>query len=169
MPYRRCAALLILCFFLGEAEAACEPVAVVGPPEWLASAAKEALFAVWREMSPRYSEEQKVRMLFLVAGRLFEGYEASSVEVQAGGVRLFLTPKAASDWRVRIVRPQMSQSLSPWFEGDVKGVDSFILTLLEGVPVEALRWGDRALHGEVARLLGERLPGWEPHLLVKAE
>ena len=160
---------MILCFFLGGAEAACEPVAVSGPPEWLASAAQEALSAVWQEMSPRYSVEQKAEMLSLVAGRLFEGYEVSSVEVQAGGAHLFLTPKAASDWRVRIVRPQMSQSLLSWFEEDVKGVDSSVLTLLEGVPVEALRWGDRALHEEVARLLEERLPGWEPHLLVKAE
>jgi hypothetical protein len=155
-------------FFARACEAlTCEALTVEGLPEWLAVYAGRGLSAVWDEIPPM-GENERFETLLLVARRLFTGYRAS-VRRSETGPRVLFEAEAPVLWEVRLVSPDLRPPVSSWFAGDVAGMGAEVGALLEGLPVDALLWADAALHDQVAKIAGRRLPGWNFSLLVRLE
>jgi hypothetical protein len=70
-------------------------------------------------------------------------------------------------WRVELVPPRLPPPVDRWLSSDLTGVSPRVEALLEGVPLEALSWGDEGLSRAVDGLLDVSAPGWRKALLVR--
>lgn len=153
--------MLVGALFFVAPEECFGAVRVDGVPLWLRSTAERSLEAVWQELRTRPgSPEEHFSVLGLVAGRLFAGYGVRFVAGQEDPL-VHLTPVAAApQWGLRLEGPALSGPPVAWLSADVRRVEEALAPLLEGVPVEALGWGDGALR-QLLQDAGEReLPGW---------
>jgi hypothetical protein len=163
-----CAAtLFFLIFFDMPCTAA---VRVEGMNDWLASAAERSLNAVYEHIPKNGPAEAKERLMTVVANRLLLGYSVRSVTFAADeDVSLVLSAiENPPEWEVAINRPNLSPPVDDWFKSDVSDITSSLLPMMEGVPVEALSWGDIDLKRTVDELCGNRLPGWRISLMVRS-
>jgi hypothetical protein len=111
----------------------------------------------------------KEELLRVVADRLLLGYAVESVSLSGrdeAGIKL-RPAKAPPEWDVSIIPPVLSPPVDSWFASDTAGMSDEILSLLEGVPVEALSWGDIDLKNAVERVSAEKIPGWRTTLMAR--
>ncbi|AFM20967.1 hypothetical protein Anamo_0310 [Acetomicrobium mobile DSM 13181] len=157
--------LLLWAVFCRPKGAECS-VVVAGPPEWLADAIRGSIIAVMKEM-PSYELKDQERLLAMVSERIFEGYRVNALRI-AGKDDVFieLIPVKANSWEADVTFPKLYPPCDEWFRLDSSGMKEEILSLLQGVPVEALRWADEVFLKEVRNIASSRLPGWEPHVMV---
>jgi hypothetical protein len=104
-----------------------------------------------------------------VANRLLSGYTVESVAFEGNdAVIVRLSQNSAPlNWGVTLVPPNLSPPVDRWFASDVSGISERLAAMMEGVPVEALSWGDIALKSAVDVLCSDRLPGWRISLMVR--
>jgi hypothetical protein len=144
-------------------------VIVKGPPEWLSNAIKESIIAVMREM-PSYDLASQERLLAMVSDRIFEGYKIKSLSVKSkDDVFVEFVPTKLADWKVKVTAPRLNSPCDEWFRQDALGLEEILLSMVQGVPIEALKWADEVFLKEVKKITSLRMPGWEPHVLVSKE
>lgn len=131
-------------------------------------AAERSLNAVYDHISPAEPAESKERLLRVVADRLLAGYLVGDVTFAEDTVFVSLSPKSAPPaWRVHLISPNLSEPVSGWFAADVEGLEGEFAALMEGVPIEALAWGDVELKRVIEETCEGRLPGWRESLMVR--
>lgn len=162
------AATLFVCltaFSPSRTEAA---VRVSGLNDWLAEAAERSLGAVYESISSAESRELKARLLRVVANRLLIGYTVDDVVFSEDSVLVGLRREIPPpEWGVSITQPNLSEPVGGWFTRDTMGLADELALRMEGVPLEALAWGDAELKSVVENACAERLPGWRVSLLVR--
>lgn len=161
------AALLLLVLF--ETPAFCG-VTAGGLPGWLERVALRSLTVVWDEIAPRSVDGgEKERVLSLVASRLFQGYAVQSVRVSGDDVRIVLRVAAEVPfvWSVALAYGNLPSPPAEWLEKDTALLVPAIEDALQGVPLEALSWGDEAFREFVRDLTLKSLPGWDAVPLVR--
>jgi hypothetical protein len=169
---RRAAAAIglaaLLLFALSGKPAFCD-VIVEGFPEWLERVALRSLSAVWDEVAPRQvDKEEKERVLSLVASRLLQGYIVQSVSVRGDEARfVFRAAGVPFPWSVVLTYGNLPPPPAEWLEKDTAAFVPAIESALEGIPLEALSWGDEAFREFVRDLAREALPGWDAVPLVR--
>jgi hypothetical protein len=139
-------------------------------PLWLAPVAERGLSAVWEKIPGDYGPETRKGLLRTVASRLFEGYGVLDIDADPSGQGLqveFVPQIEGRRMRARIVPPALSEPLDRWFSEDTEGLDTEISRLVAHVPLEALGWGGEALRTAIVNLFSERLPGWDPSIVVR--
>lgn len=169
---RLTAALIVIMLFSGHAQAA--GIRSVGIPDWLAPAAERSMSAVLDHIPEGENDETKRQLLSVVASRLLRGYTVASIAFapsQDGAeIRFEAAPDATSPiWQVRVVPPQLSSPVLEWFASDAEGLDARVVSLLDGVPVEALSWSGDELKRAVDEICSDDLPGWRSSLMVRGE
>ncbi len=161
------AALLLLVVFTGPAFCG---VALEGLPEWLERVALRSLTVVWDEVVPRPVEAvEKERVLSLVASRLFQGYVVRSARVHGNDARIVFQAAAELpfEWSVALAYGNLPSPPAEWLAEDTAALVPAVAGALEGVPLEALSWGDEAFREFVRDLAREALPGWDAIPLVR--
>jgi hypothetical protein len=145
-------------------------VSVEGLNPWLTAGAERSLGAVYDHIPPGEPPSYKESLLKVVADKLLSGYTVKSVAWTGMDVRIVLDEQAlAPVWKVVVVIPNLSPPVNGWFESDSRGLDVEIAALLDGVPVEALTWGDLDLKKEIDAICQSRLPGWRTSLMVRRD
>jgi hypothetical protein len=165
------AAATLFVFILLEAAAwgAYASVRVEGLNSWLTEGAERSLNAVYEHIPESESKPIKEELLRVVANRLLSGYSVDTITIDDGGyVRIKLDMKGVPmDWNAAITPPNLSHPVDGWFEADTAGMSKEIESLMKGVPLEALSWGDLDLKSAIERIGAERLPGWRVSLMVR--
>jgi hypothetical protein len=137
--------------------------------DWLASAAERSLNAVIEHIPKSETDENKARLVEVVANRLLTGYSVEDARFEKNG-DVSVTFKVSSnepEWDTAIIKPNLAPPVDAWFESDTAGIAESLRPLIRGVPVEALSWGDADLKRIVEELCHERLPGWRISLMVR--
>jgi hypothetical protein len=161
--------VLVLCL-LAQASPLAASVRVEGLNSWLAAGAVRSLEAVYDHIPPGETPDYKVALLEVVAEKLLSGYIVKDILWMGSDVLIVLDEHAlVPRWRVSIAVPNLSPPVNLWFESDLEGLNAEIASLLDGVPVEALTWGDLDLKREVDALCQPRLPGWRASLIVRRD
>jgi hypothetical protein len=143
-------------------------VRVDGVADWLEGSARRSMEVVYEHIPASEPAAVKEELLRVVADRLLLGYTVRSVVFAGGDVTIKLdVTKSSPDWDVAVAAPSLSPPVDGWFAADAEGLDGEIASLLRGVPVEALSWGDIDLKAEVDRLSAGRLPGWRAALMAR--
>lgn len=161
------AALLLLVVFV---RSACCDVVLEGLPEWLERVALRSLSVVWNDVVSRpVDPAEKERVLSLVASRLFQGYAVRSVRVHGDDVHMVLQTAAKSpvEWSVVLAYGNLPSPPAEWLAEDTEAFVPAVESALEGIPLEALSWGDEAFREFVRDLAREALPGWDAFPLVR--
>jgi hypothetical protein len=143
-------------------------VSVEGLNGWLMSGAERSLGAVYDHIPSDESIENKRQLLTVVADRLLPGYMVSSISFRGADVTVRL--RAASPpprWGVALISPNLSPPVDGWFESDTEDLPAIISPMMEGVPLEALSWGDVDLKSTIDEIFADRLPGWRTSLMVR--
>lgn len=164
------AAIFIAATFIVLSAVTCADAAVKaeGLPQWQEGLADQSLSAVYDNMPTGMSLTYEAEILKTVASRLFAGYEVATYLTADGVIRVKFSPKGeVPNWRVVAAIPQLKDPPREWFANDIGDLREKTELLLADVPAESLRWSDRALQDEVEKLTAERLPGWEPSLLLE--
>src|SRR5690606_5096140 len=78
-------------------------------------------------------------------------------------------PTKLVDWKIKVTIPRLNSPCDEWFRLDASGLEEILLSMVQGVPVEALKWADEVFLKEVKKITSLRMPGWEPHVLVSKE
>jgi hypothetical protein len=144
-------------------------VIVEGIAPWLVPSAARSLAAVHEHIPASEPRDVREELLRVVADKLLLGYSVESVSFR-GQDEIVMRLRAARtppDWTISITAPSLSPPVDGWFASDVKGLAEEISSLMDGVPMEALSWGDLDLKNEVERLSAPRLPGWRVALMVR--
>ncbi|MDR3280406.1 MAG: hypothetical protein LBT23_07825 [Synergistaceae bacterium] len=157
----------LLCAYPFAAESS---VRIEGMNDWLKESAERGLEAVYDHIPQTEPMSVKEGLLRVVADRLLLGYSVDSVTIGpkdavAIKLRLAATPP---DWDVAISPPNLSPPVDGWFASDVDGMEAEIASLVKGVPMETLAWGDIDLRREIERMSAERIPGWRVALLARS-
>jgi hypothetical protein len=136
--------------------------------DWLGTAAERSLGAVYDHIPQNETADTKSQLLKVVAGRLFLGYSVRGVTFEGGDAYLVELDAASlpPDWSVSLIAPNLSAPVDGWFESDIAGMPSEIESLMAGVPMEALSWGDIDLRDRIEGICAERLPGWRASLMI---
>ncbi|WP_352426009.1 hypothetical protein [Aminomonas paucivorans] len=149
---------------------------VEGVPPWLAVPAQKSLEAVWREIPSSQERDVRLRLLEVVASRLFQGYRLERPQLQETGrsasEEWTLTLRAVAPcprWVVELRPGDWSEPVASWILADLSGLAEQVERGLEGVPPEAFSWGDQAFFGWVSGLLSPLLPGWRASPEVRRE
>jgi hypothetical protein len=144
-------------------------VSVKGLNEWLTESAERSMEAVYSHISPSEPVSIKHELLMTVANRLLLGYSVDRITFHGNDeVEIVLSPSSPPPgWGVVITRPSLSPPVDGWFSSDINGMSDTISSLLQGVPVEALSWGDISLKNAIEKLSAERIPGWRAALLAR--
>ncbi|QTX31629.1 hypothetical protein KAR29_09695 [Aminithiophilus ramosus] len=164
----RMAVVLLLAAALSLAGPA-EALSVRGLPEWSLPLAERGLRAVWEQMPSEQADEGRVRLLRLVAERLFDGYSIGSVDILKGEPTVSFVALEPVRWKVALFAPDLSDPLDGWFDSDLEGIRASLALLLDGLPPAALSWCGRALEETVRDRIGECLPGWTSSLIFRSE
>jgi len=160
-------------FFLAVApalEARAGEIRVEGAPYWLRLSVERSLQSVWGELSARadLSVEERVRLLSVVAERLFAGY-APSVSMRGAEILVDLSARQKTEWSVEINPPPLSPPADQWFSEGAAELERILPRMLALLPLEALSWADVALKEAIENACAPVLPGWSPSLLVRLE
>jgi hypothetical protein len=144
-------------------------VRVEGLNEWLAESAERSMEAVYGHISSSEPVDIKRELLTTVANRLLLGYSVEGITFHGkDDVEIVLSPSSPPpEWEVVITPPNLSPPVDGWFSSDVSGMSDAVSSLLRGVPVEALSWGDMSLKNAIEDLSAERIPGWRVALLAR--
>ena len=144
-------------------------VRVNGLNEWLTESAERSMEAVYSHISPSEPSGMKHELLMTVANRLLLGYSVDGITFHGNDeVEIVVSPSSPPPgWEVVITRPNLSPPVDGWFSSDINGMSDTVLSLIQGVPVEALSWGDMSLKNAIEKLSAERIPGWRVALLVR--
>jgi hypothetical protein len=144
-------------------------VRVEGLNGWLASGAERSLGAVYEHIPPGETSGYKESLIKVVAERLLSGYVVKRVALSGSDVLVLLEPRSAPPgWSVELIRPNLSPPVDGWFESDADGLAGDIASLVEGVPTEALAWGDLDLKREIDAICSSRLPGWRTSIMIRS-
>ncbi|ACZ19525.1 hypothetical protein Taci_1294 [Thermanaerovibrio acidaminovorans DSM 6589] len=132
---------------------------VEGVPRWLVPSVERTVLAVYREMGTSRPQGERLRILEMVCGRLFEGYR---VEASADGdlLKVRLTPLNGRSWRVTAAAGSWREPVSSWIEKDLGDLSSELEPQLQGLPNEAFTWGRRALEELVQEVCSRRMRGF---------
>ena len=145
-------------------------VTVEGPPTWLIPPMERSAASVWAEIKvSEAAGAERLRLLSLVAGRVFAGYAVDDVFQRGERAVLVLQPKDRARWQVEVAPPHLSPPADRWFQDNASGLEGKINEKLRGLPLEALSWADIPLKEEVEALCAPLLPGWRPSLLVRLD
>ena len=147
-------------------------VVVEGVPPWLRGPMERSARSVWEEIQSggAPSGEESLRLLALVAARVFMGFRVQDVLLKRGVPHLRFAPSdGALPWEVEIIPPQLIAPADGWFWESLRGLGEEISATLEDLPVEALSWADVPLKRTVDDLFKPLLPGWNSSLLVRME
>lgn len=156
----------MLCLSSLRSEAA---VVVRGLPAWLASAAERSLGAVVEHLSPSDPVDVKQELITVVASRLLRGYDVTRVDLRGSDAVIVLASQADDQrWTVELSPPPLLAPVDEWFARDADGLAGEVASLLAGVPVDALFWGDLELKSAVTELASPRLPGWGVSLTLRS-
>jgi hypothetical protein len=125
--------------------------------------------AVYSHISSSEPVSVKHELLATVANRLLLGYAVDGITFHGKDeVEIVLSPSLPPpEWEVVITQPNLSPPVDGWFSSDVSGMSDAVLSLMQGVPVEALSWGDTSLRSVIEKLSAERVPGWRVALLAR--
>ncbi|MDR1651977.1 MAG: TonB-dependent receptor [Synergistaceae bacterium] len=164
-----CAAAALVVSAFMSASSGEAAVRVEGMKGWLSGSAERSLEAVYGHIPPSEGQSVKEELLQVVTDRLLLGYSVDSIRTDT---RDLVTVKLRVSspppvWQVSIVSPSLSPPVDGWFASDVRGLADEVASLIEGVPMEALTWGDIDLRKEVDSLCAERIPGWRPSLMAR--
>ena len=134
-------------------------------PLWQEKLATKSLTAVLDKMPRSYNSRQELNLLEAVCDKLFQGYK---VEIAEEGRKFVFNfePKVATEWRVKINKPQLNDLVAQWFDEDTKSLAEEIEKLLSSAPLESLSWSESELHEEIYALVEEHLPSWQPTFLI---
>ncbi len=162
------AALFLICAPLPCAGA--REIGVEGAPYWLRQSVERSLRSVLGELAlrPELSDHDLVRLLSVVAERLFTGY-TPSVTLRGELVHVDLAPESATAWKVEINPPPLSPPADEWFALASGELERILPRMLALLPLEALSWADIALKEAIEEACAPVLPGWNPSLLVRLE
>ncbi|MDO4987749.1 MAG: hypothetical protein Q4E17_01785 [Synergistes sp.] len=157
------AATVVLCACAG-AEAA---IRISGLPYWQEKPALQSLNDVYKNIPASRKSSSKELLLETVANRIFSGYRVS-VDVKEGDdVDVTFAPsEELREWSVEISSPDLKPPLNEWFRSDTVSFAEDVMSLLEGVPIDALNWSDKALLSEVEKIAERIVPGWKVSLLL---
>lgn len=147
-------------------------VVVDGVPPWLRGPMERSAGSVWAEIKggASYSGDEELRLLALVATRVFTGFQVRDVLFRGGVPHLQFAPSGASlPWEVEIIPPQLIHPADHWFKDSVRGLEGDISETLGNLPMEALSWADVPLKKTMDDLFAPLLPGWDSSLLVRVE
>jgi hypothetical protein len=116
------------------------------------------------------SYETKRRLITVVIDRLLAGYSVQSVLFgENGDLTVRLTPLSPPpNWSVRLVTPKLPDPASDWFVSDTSGIVPETESIMSGVPLEALSWGDAGIKSAVEDICAARLPGWRTSIVVRS-
>ena len=139
--------------------------------DWLSDAAARSLAAVCEHMPQDTSIKTKEKLIRIVAERLLTGYSVRSIRFEsADSLTVDFSPIAPPPvWGVRLIHPPLSSPVDKWFSSDTEGLEEVLLSDLEGVPVEALSWGDAELRHLVEERCSAKLPGWHVSVMVRGQ
>ncbi|MDI9370992.1 MAG: hypothetical protein QM446_08785 [Synergistota bacterium] len=162
------AALFLICVPALVADAG--EIVVDGAPYWLRQSVERSLRSVWEELSlnPDLSAEDRIRLLSVVAERLFSGYSPNVVP-RGDSVRVDLAPQSDTAWGVEINPPPLLPPADEWFADAASELERVLPRMLALLPLEALSWADLALKEAIEEACAPILPGWNPSLLVRLE
>jgi len=163
------AILFVLVSVCAYGRAADASVKIDGMAEWLTESAERSLEAVYDHIPAAEPRDIKEELLRVVADRLLLGYSVESVTFTGRDdvvIKLKLT-RAAPEWEVQITPPVLSPPVDGWFASDTAGMPDEILSLIKGVPIEVLSWGDMDLKKAVESFCAERIPGWRITLMAR--
>lgn len=162
------AATLFVCLIALSPARAEAAVRVFGLGDWLSSAAERSLNAVYEHISPGESREAKARLLRVVADRLVTGFAVDDVTFSEDFVFVRLRQQSPPpEWGVNLTPPNLREPVDGWFARDTAGLADELASRMEGVPLEALAWGDAELKRVVEDACADRLPGWRVSLMVR--
>ena len=120
-------------------EARAGEIRVEGAPYWLRLSVERSLQSVWGELSARsdLSGEDRVRLLSVVAERLFAGY-APSVSTRGAEILVDLSARQKTEWSVEINPPPLSPPADQWFSEGAAELERILPRMLALLPLEAL-------------------------------
>lgn len=157
-----------LLMFTGRASA--YSVEAEGVPKWLAPIIERSILAVAERLPKPQSDENAEKVLKVISGKLFDGYEINSVAISLGVIKINMSPEiTAEKWRVEVVTPQIQDPPLEWIKTDIADIEEPITELIRGLPLKALNWCDAGLKEEIIRIMKPVLPGWKPTLMVYSE
>lgn len=140
---------------------------ISGLTEWQKPVASRSLNAVLEKISPAADTESLKSLIKIVSDKLFGGYRTQAVSIDDGNIMIDLTPAASPPmWSVSFEPPKLSAPSAEWFNTDLSQVHEPVISLIEGVPVDALAWCDAALRDKITEVLLPMLPGWKPSFIV---
>jgi hypothetical protein len=145
-------------------------VRIEGLNLWLARSAERSMEAVYGAIPAGEMIDVKEELIRVVADRLLLGYSVESVSFGSDDEILIklLVAEAVPEWTVSIIPPNLSPPVDEWFASDTAGMSDEILSMIRGVPIGALSWGDLDLRNAIADLRTEKLPGWRVALLARS-
>jgi hypothetical protein len=162
------AILFVSAVFLALPFTAESAIKIQGLSPWLVQSASRSMEAVYEHIPASEPNDIKEDLLRVVADRLLLGYAVESVAFRGGDVEIKLRGASpAPEWEVSVTPPNLSPPVDGWFASDIAGMADEISSLVRGVPVEALSWGDLDLRNAVEALSGPKVPGWRVALLVR--
>jgi hypothetical protein len=145
-------------------------VRIEGLNGWLTESAERSLEAVFEHIPKSEPVSAKEELLRVVADRLLLGYAVEAVTFGADGDVLMKLELDAipPDWGVAVTSPNLSPPVDGWFASDADGLTEEIESLLAGVPLETISWGDLDLKRAIENLSAPRLPGWRVSLMARS-
>ena len=157
-----------LLMFTGRASA--YSVEAEGVPKWLALIIERSILAVAERLPESQSDQNTEKVIKVISGKLFDGYDIDSVNINSGLIRINLSPeKTAEKWRVEVGTPQIQDPPLQWIKTDIETIEKPITELISGLPIRALNWCDAGLKEEIIKIMDPVLPGWKPTLMVYSE
>ncbi len=145
-------------------------VVTEGLPRWLRTPVERSASSVWAEIrSSGATARESLRLMALVAGRLFSGYSVTDVSPRGENIVLSLTPEGRTPWQAEVISPHLSHPADQWFSENASSLQEKIMAVIRDLPMDALSWADIPLKDEIESLCAPLLPGWIPSLLVRLD
>lgn len=168
--HKRAGAVLLIALALAFPALSEGSVKIEGVPRWLKAPMERSAESVWSEIKNSGAPgPENLRLLALVAGRVFSGYSVAGVFQRNDGAVLSLEPGPVPRWRAEIDPPRLSPPADLWFRENASGLAEGIEKIIRDLPLDALSWADVSLKKEVEVLCSPRLPGWSPSILVRLQ
>ncbi len=170
IKHKRAAAVLMIAAALAFPALLEASVTVEGAPSWLRAPMERSAASVWAEIKNTGAPEpERLRLLSVVAGRVFAGYSVAGIFQKGEKAVLTLKAEETTPWRVEVTPPHLSPPADGWFQDNSSGLAGKIEEKIGDLPLEALSWADIPLKEEVESLCAPLLPGWSPSLIVRLD
>lgn len=162
------AAVFAATFIVYSAPAFAQPIIkITGLNDWQSGLAEQTILAVQKGIPETKNISYTAEILQTVALRLFSGYTVMAAATGKNTIEVsFKTDEPPVLWNAEIKHPSLSDLPQEWFDKDTDNMAEEVAALLQGVPVDALAWSDRALKEIINTMTEERLPGWKADLMV---